>query len=340
MTLYKFLVGFVLTVAMLCVLGASALLFATRDFQYGLAQLAPATHGLIDDAKLANADATVALIERNEASTQLVHDIADIESRAHVQAGPSVAANVSSGALGARVQTLANQSGLSPQDQTNLAAMRNQIAQLAVLEQHAAAAPPIDTNADSRGVVAAQLLSTSPDAQQALLQEYQGYAGVSAEVQALHTLSPWGIGSTLAHGHPAQLSIALVMLMGALGALLYLFPAYLTRPVPVTMAEIAVRLIFGMCAALAFYVLANAGVAAFALSSSSQSAATTSASLNPFTVSLIGIIAGVLAEDIAKWIQDRGRGIFQQGGPAATQAAQAVDAGFTGVNPHGGPNAP
>ena len=29
--------------------------------------IAPATHGLIDDAKLANADATVALIERNEA---------------------------------------------------------------------------------------------------------------------------------------------------------------------------------------------------------------------------------------------------------------------------------
>src|SRR5262249_50380503 len=137
----------------------------------------------------------------------------------------------------------------------------------------------------------------------------------------------------------SQLSIALVILMGALGALLYLFPAYLTRPVPVTMAEIVVRLIFGACSALAFYVLANAGVAAFSLSSDAHQA-TTSASLTPFTVSLIGIIAGVTAEDIAKWIQDRGRGIFQQGGQAATQAAAQVDAGFTGVNPHGGPGAP
>jgi hypothetical protein len=107
--------------------------------------------------------------------------------------------------------------------------------------------------------------------------------------------------------------------MGALGSLLYLFPAYLNRSEPVTMAEIVVRLIFGMCAALAFYVLANAAIAGFSIASSVQQA-TTSSTLNPFTVSLVGIVAGVMSEDIARWIQARGRGIFTQGGAPTTVA--------------------
>jgi hypothetical protein len=90
------------------------------------------------------------------------------------------------------------------------------------------------------------------------------------------------------------------------------------------MAEIAVRLIFGMCAALAFYVLANAAIAGFSIGAG-VTQATTSSLLNPFTVSLVGIVAGVLSEDIAKWIQDRGRGIFTQGqvSTGAVGAAQA-----------------
>jgi hypothetical protein len=77
-----------------------------------------------------------------------------------------------------------------------------------------------------------------------------------------------------------------------------------------------------MCAALAFYVLANAAIAGFSIASSVQQA-TTSSALNPFAVSLVGIVAGVLSEDIAKWIQDRGRGIFQQGGVAASAPVEA-----------------
>src|SRR5262249_1177586 len=97
-----------------------------------------------------------------------------------------------------------------------------------------------------------------------------------------------------------------------------------------------VRLIFGMCAALALYVLLNATIAGISLTQS-VAQASTSSTLNPFTVSLIGIIAGVLSEDIAKWIQDRGRGIFTQGGAPAQSAA---DASGSMINPHGGPNAP
>jgi hypothetical protein len=88
------------------------------------------------------------------------------------------------------------------------------------------------------------------------------------------------------------------------------------------MAEIFVRLIFGMCAALSLYVLANAAIAGFSIGSG-VTQATTSSLLNPFTVSLVGIVAGVLSEDIAKWIQERGRGVFTQGGVAATRPAAA-----------------
>src|SRR5690606_2890894 len=148
------------------------------------------------------------------------------------------------------------------------------------------------------------------------------FTRVRGEAHALAAMSPLGISAFLAQGHPALLSTVLVLLMGALGSLLYLFPAYLNRPQPVTMAEIVVRLIFGMCAALAFYVFANAASAGFSTASSVQQA-TTSSALNPFTVSLVGIVAGVLSEDIAKWIQDRGRGIFTQGGGPAAGATGA-----------------
>jgi hypothetical protein len=346
MTLYKFLVGFVLTVAMVSVLGLTALLFAARDFQYGLALTAPASNGLFDENAINGSEAMVSTIVRDTTTVQLVHDIADLEARAHVQNSTSVVSNTSAAALGARVEALARISTLSADDQAKVAEMRTKIPELAAVQAQAQQAPapnaatPVVLQAQSDAQhSAAALLSGDADGSHTLLQQYQGYSRVRTELAALHELSPWGIGSSLARAHPSQLSIALVMLMGALGALLYLFPAYLTRPVPVSMAEVVVRLIFGACAALAFYILANAGVAAFSLSSDSHQP-TTSAALNPFTVSLIGIIAGVMAEDIAKWIQDRGRGIFQQGGPTVSQAAQAVDSGFTGVNPHGGPGAP
>ena len=44
-----------------------------------------------------------------------------------------------------------------------------------------------------------------------------------------------------------------------------------------------------------------------------------------FGMLLIGIIAGVMSEDIAKWIQDRGRGIFTQGGGQSVASAPPSD---------------
>ena len=57
MTIYKFSVGLVLALAMVAVLTFSALVFSARDFRIGLAQVAPATNGLLSFEKLREADA-------------------------------------------------------------------------------------------------------------------------------------------------------------------------------------------------------------------------------------------------------------------------------------------
>jgi hypothetical protein len=347
MTFYKFSVGVVLAAAMVAVLGFSALVFSSRDFQYGVAQISPSTNGLVSFARLAEVDRQIIQIEAesagprgelleveqqiasldnqvqtaqataNEARAAMVGAIADIETRANTQPAQSAAADTSAQALSQRINTLASRSGLAPSDQQNVAQLRAQVQQLAQQETTLD-----DRTAERSALVARQRLVGGQVAesnrrifalQQSVVPDYEHYARVRGEATALQTLSPLGVSAFLAQGHPALLSTVLVLLMGALGSLLYLFPAYLNRPAPVTMAEIVVRLIFGMCAALAFYVLANAAIAGFSIASSVQQA-TTSSTLNPFTVSLVGIVAGVLSEDIAKWIQDRGRGIFTQGG--------------------------
>ncbi len=373
MTFYKFAVGLVLALAMVAVLAMSALVFSSRDFQFGVAQVSPSTNGLISFAQLEQADQQVRQIETesagprgelleidqqianldngvqsaeaaaNEARAAMVGAIAGVETRAGVQTAESAAADMSAQGLSQRINTLVGRSGLAPADQQAVAALRTQVRQLASQEGE------LDDRSGERAeLVARQRLVGGQVAesnrrvfalQQSVVPDYEYYARVRGEAYALKNLSPLGISAFLAQGHPALLSTGLVLLMGALGSLLYLFPAYLNRPQPVTMAEIVVRLIFGMCAALAFYVLANAAIAGFSIASSVQQA-TTSSTLNPFTVSLVGIVAGVMSEDIAKWIQDRGRGIFTQGGGAPAAASGASLSEFTGINPHGGPGAP
>lgn len=358
MTFYKFMVGVVLAIAMIAVLTLSALVFSSRDFQFGVAQISPATNGLISFSRLAEVDSEITRIEAdtagprgelleveqriaaldaeaqsqeaaaNEARGAIVGGIAEIESRASVATAESAAADMSAQGLSQRVTALAAQPGLSPADQQSVAALRAQVNQLASQEEG------VDgTQAERANLLASQRLVSGQVAesnrrifalQQSVVPDYEHYGRVRGEARALASLSPLGASAFLAQGHPALLSTMLVLLMGALGSLLYLFPAYLNRPAPVTMAEIAVRLIFGMCAALAFYVLANAAIAGFSIGAG-VTQATTSSLLNPFTVSLVGIVAGVLSEDIAKWIQDRGRGIFTQGqvSTGAVGAAQA-----------------
>jgi hypothetical protein len=357
MTLYKFGVGVVLAVAMTGVLTMSALVFSSRDFQFGVAQISPSTNGLISFAQLEEVDRQVQQIEAesagprgeqlqveqqiatldaetqtaeanaNDARASMVGAIAELETRASVATAESAAADMSAQGLSQRINALASRPGLPPADQQGVAQLQTQVQQLASQEE----------NLDDRGAERAQLVARQRlvsgqvaeanrrvfALQQTVVPDYEHFTRVRGEAHALAAMSPLGVSAFLAQGHPALLSTVLVLLMGALGSLLYLFPAYLNRAEPVTMAEIVVRLIFGMCAALAFYVLANAAIAGFSIASSVQQA-TTSSMLNPFTVSLVGIVAGVLSEDIAKWIQDRGRGIFTQGGGSAPAPSTAA----------------
>jgi hypothetical protein len=360
MTFHKFAVGIVLGAAMIGVLGVGALAFSSRDFQFGVQQVSPSTNGLVSFARLAEVDAQITQLEAesaeprgelleieqqiaaidsqaasaeaaaNEARASIVGDIAAIEARANIEAA-SAAADASAQGLSQRITTLAGRAGLSASDQQTLTALQGQVRQLAAQEQAVGG-----SDAERAGLVGRQRLVSTQVAdsnrrifalQQSVVPDYEHYGRIRSEAQALQTLSPFGVAAYFAQGHPALLSTMLVLLMGALGSLLYLFPAYLNRPEPVTMAEIVIRLIFGMCAALAVYVLANAAIAGFSLGSGVQQA-TTSAMLNPFTVSLVGIVAGVLSEDIAKWIQDRGRGMFTQGGAPQHPAEPAPGGGL------------
>jgi hypothetical protein len=352
MTFYKFSVGVVLALAMIAVLFMSAVVFSSRDFQFGVAQVAPATNGLVNFERLEEAQQQIQRIESetsaprgellevqsridtidaaslaaqtrlNEVRAEIVLDIAQIERNAEVAPAQSAAADTSAQALSTRINALAARPNLSPTDQQTVVALNSQAAQLAQDE-----ATVSERDAERETLAARQRALSGQVAesnarifalQQSVVPNYEHFGRISNEAAALQGLSRLGVSADLAQGHPALLSTFLVLLMGALGSLLYLFPAYLNRAVPVTMAEIVVRLIFGMCAAFALYMLANAAIAGFSMTSSVQQA-TTSSALNPFAVSLIGIVAGVLSEDIAQWIQERGRGIFQQGGASATR---------------------
>lgn len=352
MSLYKWIVGIVLTLVMITVLAASAILFSARDFQYGLRDIVP--NGLVQIDRLLEIQTQVAALEErveeprgqqlalaeqvasfdreiaaldesiNVTRGEIAAQLAQIEANAQVQA--AAAADVDAVALSARAAALAGRN-VSAEDQQKLAELHGRLDQLAEQEQNRALRyaerSSVAAQAENLARSVAEQRSGVLALQASVVPDSSMYERVRGEVMALQNLSPYGISAYLAQGHPALLSTVLVLLMGALGSLLYLFPAYLNRPQPVTLEEIAVRLIFGMCAALAFYVLANATVAGFSIGAG-VTQANTASMLNPFTVSLIGIVAGVLAEDIAKWIQDRGRGIFTQGAYTPTTDAAAA----------------
>ncbi|MGE0595988.1 MAG: hypothetical protein AB7P07_06470 [Hyphomonadaceae bacterium] len=359
MSLYKWLVGIVLTILMVTVLAGSTILFSARDFQFGLREVVP--NGLVEVNRILDMQDDIAVLEEriqapvgeqralaeqvssfddriseadeaiNTTRGEIAAAIAGVEANANVQ---SALGEVNAATLRARADALAARTGLPAGDQQTLASLSGRIASLQEQEgardllyaERASVASQAENLArrvsEERSGILMLQASVAPNE--------EAYQRVRAEVLALKNLSPWGISAYLAQGHPALLSSILVLLMGALGALLYLFPAYLNRPQPVKLEEVFVRVIFGMCAALAFYVLANATVAGFSMGANVE-LASTAATLNPFTVSLIGIVAGVLAEDIAAWVRDRGRGVFTSGSggytapPAAAAAASDED---------------
>ncbi|MGE0827831.1 MAG: hypothetical protein AB7O04_00570 [Hyphomonadaceae bacterium] len=383
MTVHKWFVGFFLAIIMVTALGINAMLFSSRSFQFHLAQVAPRTNGVLDVRQLDDIDRQIAQIEQESAGprgesarieqqlallnadiqsqqqtiSQTIADLAQgvssLEERLGRSAGVEPAASLDSAQLEARATSLISTPGLPASQSQEASTIRQTAERLGELEENVAGKETERrTLMVQQRLVGGQVVESDNRIRalkQLIVENDADYDRVRSEANALRVTSFLGIGTTLVSAHPTFISTVLVLLMGALGAILYLFPAYMSRPEPVNFAEIIMRMIFGMVTALAFYIVANATLAGLSFVPNQASTASNAAMLNPFTVGLVGIVAGIMADDIAKWIQSRGSAILSGQGGAATQvtttrttttatsASADDDGGFSGVNPHGGP---
>jgi hypothetical protein len=338
------MVGAFLLLLMVTVLAGNALVFSARSFQQNFTAVTGApvfSARQVDDIARAMAvvedrleplKISAARIEQKIAEKQSSLDLARREAEAAKEAGGAPAAAeppVASAAPAldtpsitppAAVNTL-----VSPADQGDQELQALQAQSLVINQQ-------IDTTRNE--LIASNALLRSG---------FQGnFNQVRAEVDSLRATSPLGIGMWLAQVHPSSLSTLLAVLMGALGAMLFLFPAYVANKPEweVTFAAIIVRMVFGMVTAFAFYILANSAIAAFALGGGGDAKSATAENLNPFTVAGLGVIAGIMADDIALWIHKRGKDMFSNNAEQARETLSDVGQTGAGVNIHGGPNDP
>jgi hypothetical protein len=379
MTFHKWMVGLGLATLMISVLFFNAILFSARSFQFNIAALDQSSQGIVSVSAIREAEAQLAALEEASSNpraelnqitqelsaldatqeqlrtdavslqSNLAGQLASVETAANV-AVPEAAAALTEDELADRVAQLA-QRDLPQEAVARVQTMRADVDRLNL------ALDQIDTGDTQRrallqrqSLLGNQVADTERQEfaiKQSVVSNVDLYDRIRTEAQALTTASVFGIGAGLVQAHPTMLSTGLVLLMGLLGAMLYLFPAYMSRANPVTFAEIAVRSIFGMVTALAFYIVANASIAGIAFVPGTTTAESATA-VNPFTVSLIGIVAGIMADDIAKWIQKRGSELLggvpgtpvvDTGPSPSTGLAHTADTGV-GVNPHGGPYDP
>jgi hypothetical protein len=342
---------------MVFALGANAILFSARSFQHNLASVDRDTGGIVSLADLGNTEAQIADLnasiqpqrsERDlaqqafdaankdalEAQRAFDNSLAALENEIAAQeqriglATPAPAP-YDAGLIAQRLERLSAQPRLKPEQRAAIRSLRDAAAKVdqleGVLEDKIRRSDAAEMKLKEKGVAVAAV-----DGAIARLKGRIGanYEQIRNEAEALERSSLYGIGATLVGMHPAFLSTMLVCLMGGLGGLLFLFPAYVANRFPVTFVVIIVRLVFGMVTALAFYIVANATLAGFAFNPGGDGGQSATTSLNPFTVSLLGIIAGVMADDIAEWIHNRGRDILGGGrGRTAAPRAAPVETG-------------
>lgn len=382
MTFHKWMVGLGLAALMIAVLFFNAVLFSARSFQFNIASLDSASQGIVSVEAIALAEERLAAIEQSAAMpraelSQIAQQISALDAAQEDTRNEAVALQATLAGEVAALEAARGVSAATPAaalDDQGLADRVAGLAEMTLPQQATAAVQTMRAEMDRLNIMLDQL--DAGDAQRRELLQRQSLLGnqvadaqrqefaikqeavstvdlydrIRIEAEALRRASLFGVGAGLVQAHPTMLSTALVLLMGLLGAILYLFPAYMSRANPVTFAEIAVRSIFGMVTALAFYIVANASIAGLAFVPGGTMEAATA--INPFTVSLIGIVAGIMADDIAKWIQRRGSEILggAPGVPAPPAGAapapnpglaHTADAGAgAGVNPHGGPYDP
>lgn len=374
-------VGIVLTLAMLATLLACAITFSARSFQHNFAQVTGNQTGVVSMAaiariklKLDELDGRKAPMqtqfdrleqERDELSAQYLATESNAQDRAarldealaRLEAAYGIqGGGVSSSALAGRLETVEQYPRLSEDDRSAITAAKATQQELngfaAKAAELSAARSAVE---DEMRDVQARLRVLDEGAFSEDSAGMQNFDQVLAEIDALRRTSPLGVALYLAQVHPAFLSTLLVCLAGALGSLLYLFPAYLTRTMNIGIDDIVVRILFGMLTAFGFMVVANAANSLLGFGAAEVQGP--QPSLNPFTIAGLGIIAGVMADDIAKWIHQRALFLINQGGtgrvlqtiesrttvettvnPATVRANQAVAENLGGlVNPHGGP---
>jgi hypothetical protein len=379
MTFHKWMVGLGLAALMIAVLFFNAVLFSARSFQFNIASLDSTSQGIVSVAAIAEAEEQLASIEQSAAMpraelSQIAQQLSTLDAAQEDKRNQAVALQAQIAGEVAAIETEMGATAATPAaalDEQALADRVSSLAQMSLPQQATATVQTMRADVDRLNIMLDQL--DAGDAERRALLQRQSLLGnqvadaqrqefaikqeafsnvelydrIRIEAEALRTASLFGIGAGLVEAHPTMLSTGLVLLMGLLGAILYLFPAYMSRANPVTFAEIAVRSIFGMVTALAFYIVANASISGLAFVPGGTTE--TATAINPFTVSLIGIVAGIMADDIAKWIQRRGSEILggTPGVPApAPSAAPAPSSGLAhtadagpgaGVNPHGGP---
>lgn len=377
MTIHRWFTGFFLVLLMLAVLFTSAWLFSARSFQDHFASISGNGTGVVSTRAIKDAERQIAALEaqaapdemrvaslqrqiddadaaidtlvkqQNDGAKLLAGKVAALESKAQI--APPAMQDDSYVAVASRVERLEQTSGV---DQGDVKPLTEEVAHLGELNEKIVAAEDSKRRieADMRALQA----SLNDNRQRLLSQKTQfgdHFDQIETEIESLQNSSPLGLGARLAEIHPTFLSAMLVGCMGALGSLLYLFPAYIAnRPgMEVTFDTTIVRTIFGMVVAFAFFIVYNLSIMLIGVAGTGGAQAT-DASQNPFTVAGLGIVAGIMGDDIAKWIHDRGAYLFKGSGDGPTLSDVARGAATrvitptkddlpSGglVNPHGGP---
>jgi hypothetical protein len=171
-------------------------------------------------------------------------------------------------------------------------------------------------------------------------------------IDAVLPLRRTWMSEQLAKRTPIALSIELVVVMGALGALLRLASARLrqafvrprdfspdalathTHSNETTLLTLGLQVVFGMATALALFILLN--VTINAASMEMTGARQNADNLNPFTMAGLGLLGGFAALNVADWMGEMSRRILERG----SEADEAPDQGQDGAPPPPPPPSP
>lgn len=380
-SLWRTLIGLVLTAVMVATLLACAITFSARSFQHNFAQISGNGTGVVSLAAIgriaeraAAAEAEIAPLrlqmqERQreegelgakvmslnmaaqEAGARIDLALKPLESRLELNGGTVLDA----GSLAQRISALANSPQLNEAERAALADASKQLDLLVRKAAQANNAAAAQDRVREELAYSQGLIGASEARQQGQEGAFKGnFDQIRAEIEALEKTSPYGMGLTLAQIHPAFLSTLLACLSGALGAIFYLFPAFMMGMRQVNLWHIVMRWLMGVTAAFVFMIVANAADSLLGFGGAGN--AIPQPSLNPFTIAGLGLVAGVMSEDIAQWIHQRGVYLFSQGkvgqvvrgvesrtmpAPNVAPSPTGIDVGQGGlVNPHGGPGDP